>query len=80
MVWDAIIGYLHANDGSKWEQITEKTKILGNYGELVKYLLMVKGVVKKLKVDSELVNAFANDHLLAELDEFINRKYLVSKM
>ena len=77
MVQDAIVSYLRANDGSKWESVIEKTRALGNYEDLVKYLFMVRRKVKETKVDSELVYAFAKTGQLVEMEEFIHGTHLV---
>ena len=59
MVKEAIESYLRANDHSKHSEVIDKVAEAGWYPELVKYLLMVRRKVKDVKVDSELVYAFA---------------------
>lgn len=46
--------------------------ILGNFEELVKFLLMARKKAKETYIDTELIFAFAHTGRLAELEEFIS--------
>ena len=53
-------------------EVIQKSADADAYGELVKYLLMVRKKVKDSKVDSELVFAYAKTAQLGPLEEFIS--------
>mmetsp|Transcript_17321 Transcript_17321/g.52085 ORF Transcript_17321/g.52085 Transcript_17321/m.52085 type:complete len:1674 (-) Transcript_17321:219-5240(-) len=71
-VADAIGSYLRAGDSSNYAAVTEKAKSGAVYGDLVKYLLMVRKKQKEPRVDTELVYAYAKVDQLEPLQEFIN--------
>ncbi len=52
-------------------QVVEKAKGAEVYGDLVKFLLMVRKKQKDAKVDTELVYAYAKTNQMGPLEEFI---------
>lgn len=52
-------------------QVVEKAKGAAAFGDLVKYLLMVRKKQKDSKVDTELVYAYAKTGQMGPLEEFI---------
>jgi clathrin heavy chain len=69
---DAIAAYLLAGDGSRYVDVIAAAKDSKEYGELVRYLMMVRDKIKDPKVDTEIVIAFAVTDKLADLEAFIN--------
>lgn len=77
-VGDAIAAYVRASDTSKWAEVIEKAAEAGEYGDLVKYLLMVRKRVKDAAVDSELLYAYARTKELGPMEEFIAGGHLAN--
>ncbi|KAF5839265.1 clathrin heavy chain 2 [Dunaliella salina] len=71
-VAEAIASYLLAQDSSNYSEVVEKAKGQEVYGELVKYLLMVRKKHKDSKIDTELVYAYAKTNQIGALEDFIN--------
>lgn len=77
-VGDAIAAYLRASDTSKYVEVIDKAAQAGEYGDLVKYLLMVRKRVKDPRVDTELVYAYARTKELGPLEEFISGTHMAN--
>mmetsp|Transcript_18521 Transcript_18521/g.52003 ORF Transcript_18521/g.52003 Transcript_18521/m.52003 type:complete len:1694 (+) Transcript_18521:108-5189(+) len=71
-VAEAIASYLLAQDSSNYSEVVEKAKGQEVYGELVKYLLMVRKKHKDSKIDTELVYAYAKTNQIGALEDFIS--------
>jgi len=71
-VSSAIGSFLKASDISAHEEVIAAAKGADCFGELVKFLMMVRKKVKDPKVDTELVYALAKTSALGELEEFIS--------
>ena len=70
-VSDAIAAYLLANETSKYAEVIERANESQDFGDLVKFLLMVRKKVKDPKIDTEIVHAYARAGDTAALEEFI---------
>ncbi|KAL6748149.1 vesicle coat protein clathrin, heavy chain [Haematococcus lacustris] len=70
-VADAINSYLKASDSSNYILVMEQAKGAAAFGELVKFLLMVRKKHKDSKVDTELVYAYASTAQMSALEDFI---------
>jgi Region in Clathrin and VPS len=58
-------------DSSKYIEVITRAKEVGQYDDLVKYLMMVRDKVKDPKVDTEIVVAYAMTDKLGDLESFI---------
>lgn len=70
-VTDAIGSYILAKDSSKYMEVTAKAKVVRQYDDLVRYLMMVRDKVKDPKVDTEIVIGYAMTDKLGDLESFI---------
>jgi clathrin heavy chain len=71
LVSDAIELFIRANDATHYLEVIKVAEDANKYHDLVKYLLMVRKKTKNLKVDSELIYAYAKIGQLGEIEKFI---------
>ncbi|CAH8290985.1 unnamed protein product [Eruca vesicaria subsp. sativa] len=72
LVSDAIESFIRGDDATHFLEVIRVAEDANVYDDdLVRYLLMVRNKVKEVKVDSELIYAYAKIDRLNEVEEFI---------
>ncbi|CAN7051173.1 unnamed protein product [Brassica oleracea var. botrytis] len=71
LVSDAIESFIRAEDATHFLEMIRVAEDANVYDDMVSYLLMVRNKVKEVKVDSELIYAYAKIDRLGEVEDFI---------
>ncbi|CAN7002475.1 unnamed protein product [Brassica rapa subsp. trilocularis] len=71
LVSEAIESFIRAEDATHFLEVIRVAEDANVYDDMVSYLLMVRNKVKEVKVDSELLYAYAKIGRLGEVEEFI---------
>ncbi|KAF2548426.1 hypothetical protein F2Q70_00023776 [Brassica cretica] len=71
LVSDAIESFIRAEDATHFLEVIRVAEDANVYDDMVSYLLMVRNKVKEVKVDSELLYAYAKIDRLGEVEDFI---------
>ncbi|WZY96091.1 hypothetical protein YC2023_068420 [Brassica napus] len=71
LVSDAIESFIRAEDATQFLEVIRVAEDANVYDDMVSYLLMVRNKVKEVKVDSELLYAYAKIGRLGEVEDFI---------
>uniref|UniRef100_M4ELN0 Clathrin heavy chain n=1 Tax=Brassica campestris TaxID=3711 RepID=M4ELN0_BRACM len=71
LVSEAIESFIRAEDATHFLEVIRVAEDANVYDDMVSYLLMVRNKVKEVKVDSELLYAYAKIGRLGEVEDFI---------
>jgi clathrin heavy chain len=71
LVKEAIVSFLKADDASHFVDVIAASKNANAFDDLILYLKMARVKVKDVKIDNELLYAYARVDRLADLEDFL---------
>lgn len=71
LVKDAIASFLKADDATHFGDVIAASRSATAFDDLILYLKMARGKVKDVRIDNEMIYAYARTDRLADLEDFL---------
>jgi len=71
LVKDAIVSFLKADDATHFADVIHAAKVTAAFDDLILFLKMARNKVKDVRIDNELLYAYARTDRLADLEDFL---------
>jgi clathrin heavy chain len=80
LLTDAIHSYIAAGDPSNYKEVVDVAGRLGEYTELLKFLVMAKSKLREPFIEAELVYVLAKCERLSELEDFLSGPNVLAQL